>query len=133
LIFIDTGAILARHLQRDQHHRRALPIWAEFAASHERCLTSNFVLDECITLLARRAGYRFAGEVARSLYKSSVLEVLRPELDDELAALVLFEKYADQEVSFTDCVSFSLMRSHRIKRVFCFDRHFADAGFEVIR
>jgi len=43
-----------------------------------------------------------------------------------------FEKYADQDVSFTDCVCFALMRAHNIQRVFTFDRHFRLAGFESI-
>jgi len=34
-------------------------------------------------------------------------------------------------VSFTDCVSFSLMRRYKLSRVFTFDRHFAAAGFTV--
>lgn len=31
---------------------------------------------------------------------------------------------------FIDCISFVLMRSRRIKRVFSFDRHFDAAGFQ---
>jgi predicted nucleic acid-binding protein len=39
------------------------------------------------------------------------------------------ERYADQQVSYTDCISFRLMRDHRIDTVFTFDRHFELAGF----
>lgn len=62
---------------------------------------------------------------------SEILEVLRPTAEDELRALDLFEKYADQRVSFTDCVSFVLMRRSRIERVFSFDSHFSRAGFTI--
>jgi predicted nucleic acid-binding protein len=48
-----------------------------------------------------------------------------------LGALERFEKYADQNVSFTDCVSFVLMQKHGIRTAFSFDRHFAMAGFDV--
>jgi uncharacterized protein len=41
-------------------------------------------------------------------------------------------KYADQGVSFTDCVSFAIMRRHKIRTAFTFDRHFKLAGFNVI-
>jgi hypothetical protein len=89
------------------------------------------VLDETITLLARRATYQFAAQRARNLYESTSLLILRPEDDDELAALEFFQKYADQNVSFTDCVSFVLMRKQDIKCAFTFDRHFRIAGFDV--
>lgn len=48
-----------------------------------------------------------------------------------LAALEQFTKLADQRVSFTDCVSFALMRRHRVRHAFTFDRHFEAAGFEI--
>jgi predicted nucleic acid-binding protein len=52
--------------------------------------------------------------------------------NDELRDLHFFLKYADQCISFTDCLSFVVMKNHRVKRVFTFDRHFAYAGFEII-
>jgi len=57
--------------------------------------------------------------------------ILRPDHDDELEALKLFRKHGDQKVSFTDCVSFALMRRHDIPRTFGFDQHFVHAGFEL--
>ena len=131
MIFIDTGAFIARYIERDQHHLTAQRAWERLPKLGRRHYTSNFVLDEAITLLGRRSNYAFAAERARYLYASQVLEILRPSHDDEIAAIALFEKYADQEVSFTDCVSFVLMRKLRIKRVFAFDRHFKLAGFET--
>jgi predicted nucleic acid-binding protein len=94
-------------------------------------VTSNFVLDELLTLLARRASYEYAARRARVLLASHCLKILRPDESIELAAVAAFEKYADQKVSFTDCTSFVLMRSHGLQRAFTFDRHFALAGFEV--
>jgi len=35
-------------------------------------------------------------------------------------------------VSFADCVSFVLMKNHRLKRAFTFDHHFALAGFAML-
>jgi len=86
-------------------------------------------LDETLTLLARRAGYGFAAGRARNLYGSKRLTVLRPTEQDETAAVEAFVKYADQEVSFTDCVSFVLMRKNKLRRAFAFDDHFERAGF----
>ena len=57
------------------------------------------------------------------------LTVHRPDEADETRAVDLFEKYSDQAVSFTDCVSFVLMRRHAIESAFTFDQHFERAGF----
>ena len=131
MIFIDTGAFIARYVERDQYHTRAVQYWRELQESRLPCVTSNLVLNETFTLLARRAGHEFAAERARSIYASSILHVLRATENEELAALDYLEKYADQQVSFTDCVSFVLMKAHDIRDVFAFDRHFALAGFNV--
>jgi uncharacterized protein len=131
VIFIDTGAFLARHLGRDQYHPAAQKAWALLRRRRYRLFTSNFVLDETFTLLARRAGHSFAAERARNILVATSLTVLRPDATDELEALTGFEKYADQEVSFTDCMSFVLMRKHALRRAFTYDRHFVVAGFEV--
>ncbi|MEZ5332105.1 MAG: hypothetical protein R2991_08630 [Thermoanaerobaculia bacterium] len=55
---------------------------------------------------------------------------MRAEERDELAALVHFERFADQGVSFTDAVSFAVMRRLGLEGAFTFDRHFGLAGFE---
>jgi uncharacterized protein len=132
MIFIDTGALIARHVAVDQHHAAALAAWGRIETARDRCFTSNFVLDEVWTLLARRAGAAFAAERARRLYASPRFTILRPEQDDELDALSLLEKYADQAVSYTDCISFVLMRRTKIRRAFTYDAHFERAGFERI-
>ena len=132
MIFIDTGAFLARYLERDQHYKEAAAVWLRLSRDKPRLYTSAFVLDETLTLLARRSSYAFAASKGRTIFASDAFTVLRSSAEDELAGLKLFEKYADQKTSFTDCVSFLLMRKVGLKEVFTFDQHFRYAGFEVV-
>ena len=132
MIFVDAGPFPARHISRDSCHKDALSCWDRIGKDKEPMATSNFVLDEVFTLLGRRAGYSFAAERARNIYASKAITIFRPDREDELSALKLFEKYADQRTSFTDCVSFVLMRRHRITRAFTFDAHFTLLGFSII-
>jgi len=132
VIFIDTGAFLGRYIAKDEHYRTSTYYWPVLEKSKERLFTSNFVLDETFTLLARRTGYAFASARARAILSSTALTILRPTKYDEIEAVILFEKYADQSVSYTDCISFVLMRSNKIEKVFTFDRHFGMAGFVII-
>ena len=131
MIYIDTGAFLARYVQRDQYYRRATGGWKRLVQSGRRSFTSNLVVSEAATLIARRAGYKFAAQRIRLLLTSQLLTVLRASQEDELQAVELMEKYADQEVSFVDCVSFVLMRKHHMRDAFTFDRHFEHAGFQL--
>lgn len=131
MIYIDTGAFIARYLKRDQYNDTAITCWKNLQTQQERYFTSNFVLDETFTLLGRRAGYKFSSQRARNIFLSDTIIILRPNREDELKAIDLFEKYSNLEVSYTDCISFVLMSRNRIERVFTFDKHFELAGFTI--
>lgn len=131
MIYIDTGAFLARHLSNDQYHTKAKDYWRAIRMRNEACATSNFVLDGTFTLLGRRAGYHFAAQRARNIYASDSLQIFKPTRKEELKAIDFFEKYSDHRLSFTDCISFVLMKTHKIKRVFTFDLHFQFLGFQI--
>ena len=87
VIYIDTGAFLARHLSRDQYHDQANSFWKSIRTKGEACMTNNFVLDETFTLLSRCAGYGFAARRARNIYASEWITILRPDKNDELKAI----------------------------------------------
>jgi len=89
------------------------------------------VLDETFTLLGRRGGYKFAAQRARNIYASESIQTIRPTRKEELKAIDFFEKYSDHRLSFTDCVSFVLMKKKKIKRIFTFDHHIHLAGFQI--
>lgn len=133
MIFIDTGAFLAKFLAKDQFHSRCLEIWDELSFSKNKLFTSNFIIDETLTLISRRAGYQFAVDKAFTFYSSKILTILRPNLNDEIRALHFFTKFAPLRVSFTDSISFALMENYSLQKVFSFDKHFEIAGFEVIK
>jgi predicted nucleic acid-binding protein len=130
MIFIDTGAFLARYLHRDQHHEQAISCWKELASSKQQTFTSNFVLDELFTLLGRKADYLFAAKQATIILSSSHLNILRPDISVEKTAVEYLKKYADQQISYTDCISFVLMKQRGIKQVFSFDHHFERVGLK---
>jgi uncharacterized protein len=127
--FVDTGVFLALHLENDQYHSEAVRLWREHGRS---AVTSNHVLNEVATVLARRAGCHFASECVADIYAAPSIEVVESTREDELDALRWMRKYADQRVTFTDCVSFAIMRRRHIRRAFSFDRHFRYVGFSRI-
>lgn len=129
MLFIDTGAFIAKYLKDDQFHKEALRIWEKIEEKSTKIVTSNFVVDETLTLLARRSNYEFSAEVGEVIYSSGIINIFRPTSETESNALLFFKKFSDQKVSFTDCISFQLMKEHSMKTVFTFDHHFELAGF----
>ncbi|MBI4669773.1 MAG: PIN domain-containing protein [Elusimicrobia bacterium] len=131
MIFIDTGAFIGRYMAGDQYHDKASHAWDKLEKNHQRLFTSNLVIVETATLLTRQAGYGFAAQRVRNILDSRVIQILRPAEPQEREAIELLEKYADQRASFSDCLSFVLMRQTKIKTAFTFDEHFERAGFEI--
>jgi len=130
MIFVDTSAFYARQARRDSHFQVASVLWKELERT--TLITTNHVIEETLTLLARRLGYLLAADMATRLYSSAKLDIVSTTRDDELDAIQFFRKFADQSISFTDCISFAIMKRNRISTAFTFDRHFLDAGFRVL-
>ena len=128
MIFIDTGAFLSRFIVKDSYHKKSLQLWKKIESRKIICYTSNFIIDELATLLIRRTGADFCYDKINRIYESPQFIVLRPTKENELNALELVKKYSDQEISFTDCISFELMKSQKIQTAFTFDKHFSFAG-----
>jgi predicted nucleic acid-binding protein len=129
-LFIDTGAFLAKEIAADQHHGKAVEFWNRIHGEGSELYSSEHVLDETATLLARRTSYAWSTGWGRDVLGAGV-HFLATEEGDLLEAFFLMKKFADQAVSFTDCISFVLMKKEGLRDVFGFDRHFASAGFRV--
>ena len=129
-IFVDTGAFIAKELAADQHHQQAATAWAELIKGGIQIFSTEHILDESATLLARRTTYAWASSWGIDALDSGIVW-LRSGVKDLNAAFQLMRKYADQGVSFTDAMSFAIMHREGIKQVFGFDRHFEAAGFRL--
>lgn len=130
-VLIDTGAFIAQRISADQYHELASRAFAELAEAPVQLYSSEHILDETVTLLGRRESYAYAVETGEELLRSRVLRWLDAGVADWHMALRFMRKFADQAVSFTDCLTFALMKREGIKTVFGFDRHFQAAGFHV--
>jgi predicted nucleic acid-binding protein len=130
-LFVDTGALVARVLPRDQYHEASRRGWESLENVEARLYSSEHVLDEAVSLLIRQAGSEYAARWARDHLASEEIVWVNTTREDWHEALRWLEKFSDQKLSFTDCLSFSLMRREGIESVFGFDHHFALAGYEL--
>jgi len=123
-VFADTSAWFALAYEGDPYHRLA----QTFIASNPRLMTTNFIIDETITLVLTRLGYRPAREIGERLWSSRLACVIYVSKADQRTAWELFKKHDDKEFSFTDCTSFVVMERLELLHAFAFDEHFEQTG-----
>ena len=129
LLFVDTSVWFVFANRGDGRH----PATLEFVGSFEgRLVTSNFVFDETITLCRQRLGHAISLEFGNALLSGDIVDLIRALPEDEVAAWDLFSDRPDQSYSFTDCVSFVMMRRLGIQTAATFDEDFRREGFEVV-
>ncbi|MBX3055291.1 MAG: PIN domain-containing protein [Anaerolineae bacterium] len=127
-----TGAWLALADRRDKYHGVATAVYLQLLQQHPRLVTTNLVIAESYALIRYRLGHEPGMRFLRSLRQSQRLVRLYADEAAELDAEQLLEKYADQDFSLVDAVSFVVMRQHELTQVFAFDHHFRVMGFTLV-
>jgi predicted nucleic acid-binding protein len=131
-IFVDTSAWDAIADGGDPHHDTAL-LFRDEIAGHCHLIVTNYILDELYTLLLMNLGYRCTVDFkARldSMTQAGILKVIWVSEEIAAEAWGVFERFnTDKEWSFTDCISYVVMKQQDIKEVFAFDHHFEQMGF----
>lgn len=131
-IFIDTGAFIALYLWGDDFHQKAVR-WLKSAEGKVTFWTTNYILDETYTFIRSVKGKDTSVAFAQYLSSNSdIVKVKRVSLEEEKEAFVLFKKLDFKGLSFTDCTSFAVMKRLSLAQAFSFDKHFRQAGFEMV-
>ena len=129
LLFVDTSAWFALVNRRDPDHRAVRETLEEAGG---RLVTSNFVFDEFVTLCRLRLGHEAAVRAGGELRAGKAVDQVRTTAADEAAAWTLFRERGDKGYSYTDCVSFTMMRRLGIRHAVALDEDFRREGFETL-
>jgi predicted nucleic acid-binding protein len=131
-VFVDTSAWDAIADGGDPNHDVVLLFRDEIAGQCQLVVT-NYILDELYTLLLVNVGYQRAVDFKAKLdilAEEGVLEVVWVSEDMATEAWAVFERFnVDKQRSFTDCISYVVMKQCGITEVFAFDDDFAQMGF----
>lgn len=132
-VFVDTGALLALALPRDQYHRRAIALAHREHAAGSRYVSTTLVLSEFHTHLLYVRGAKLALAAVTQLLDDPAHEWLpvTAELMSD-AKTNWLARFADQSFSMVDAISFEVMTQQKLTIAFAFDRHFEIAGFELL-
>lgn len=132
-IFLDSSIFKAIIDSHDDFHTQATSLWKEFILSNIPLITTNYILDETFTLIRIKCNLKRAIELRNFLSRPKVnIYIERVTIDDDASAWDWFIKDWSK-LSFTDCVSFAVMKRLGIKYAATFDDHFSKAGFEIVK
>lgn len=71
-LFVETGAFLAKEIAADQYHVTASARWSRAEEGGWHLFFSDHILDECVTLLARRTTDAWASDWGKDALKSGI-------------------------------------------------------------
>jgi predicted nucleic acid-binding protein len=126
MIFVDSGAWFAYLIQTDQNHPRAVE-W--MGGNHEPLLTTDYIVDETLTLLRSRGHNEKAVAWGTALVTTDELAKVHRVTETEFTlAWIVFSTFRDKEWSFTDCTSKVVMEALGVTTAFGFDQHFRQFG-----
>ena len=130
--FVDTSGYFSLVNRNDHLHAVARSIAADLIASSTRLVTTDYVIDETVTLLqARNLGY-VARPWLEQVFSSDGIEIVWMNAKRFEEVRRFFTKHADKEWSFTDCFSFCVMRERQISQALASDQHFRQADFSTL-
>jgi len=136
-LFIDTWGWLTLRDRKESRHQEVKDFYSQFRSQKGIIYTSDYVLDETITLLFRRLPFKTAkGSLAMidKAIKEGYLQVewVTPERFERAKGLRL--KYQDKpKISFTDFTSMVIIKELGFKEIMTGDEHFEHVGMAFQR
>ena len=131
-IFVDTAGWMACADEADPAHRRACSARDTALEQGQLLVTTDYVLDETLTLIRTRLGLTAAEAWWEQVENSSRVRWEWISVTRAEKARHLFFRYRDKDYSFTDCTSFVVMNELKLKQALTTDDHFRQMGFSVL-
>jgi hypothetical protein len=134
-IFIDTSAFYAINDRSDKNNPVAAKIYSDLIKKEYQFVLTDHIVSETATLLRRRLGYNQSVNFLDAIEDGEAVELFKLIFSNSALSKIArdyFNKFSSDKISFTDSISFAVMNKLKIKSVFAYDNHFAEAGFTLI-
>ena len=131
-VFLDTSGLIALIHSDDQFHSTAETIWRHLVTDGTALVVTDLVLIELGDGLSRLRHRRAAIILRDRLLQMQSVELVEITRENQQRAWDLFDQRPDKEWGMTDCISIIVMQDHGIAEVFSLDRHFQQAGFQLL-
>ena len=131
-LFVDTAGWMACVDAGDPSHRPACEARDTALEAGALLVTTDYVMDETLTLIRIRLGLPAAKAWWEQVEGSSRVRWEWVGMERAEKARKAFFRFRDKSYSFTDCTSFVVMQELRLKEALTTDRHFRQMGFQVL-
>ena len=131
-LFLDTGFLIALESSDDQHHQAAHRFWRTYLNDPTKLITTSFIIDEAETFFNARGHHAKALEIGNYLMTSKTIQLIYITEEQFVEGWHWLERHQDKRYSLTDCISFVVMKQLKVKAALTFDKHFAQAGLQMM-
>ena len=128
---MDTSYLLALISKNDQYHTITKAHWQQLLIEDCLFIITSYIFDETVTYLNSRYQHQSAIEIGEILLNHKNITFIHVDKKLFNQGWNDFKKYSDKQFSLTDCISFIVMRQHRVITALTFDKHFVQAGFKT--
>ena len=128
--FVDSSGLMAVFDANDPRRAAAETVLRRLRAEDALLVSTNYVVLETWSIAQRRFGL----QAVRTLQADILPLLVLQWVDEQIHAAAVAALFAARrrQLSLVDCTSLEVMRRLGISRVFAFDPHFAEQGFEVL-
>lgn len=131
-LFLDSSYAIALLNKHDHFHHHALDISYAIEQSKLHVVTTRAVLLEIGNSLSRPPVRWVVAQFLEALERNANTSIVPLSEDIYFAALKIYSNYQDNEWGLVDCISFVVMRDHKIRQALTADIHFEQAGFQAL-
>lgn len=133
-LFVDTWGWMTLGDRREARHQEVEKWFRHFREQGGIAYTSDYILDETLTLLFRRLPFKVARNSLETIewaIKEGYLKLERINASRFERAKELRLRFQDKpRISFTDLTSMVVMEELRLKKILTEDEHFIQVGME---
>jgi predicted nucleic acid-binding protein len=131
-LLVDTAGWMAMADASDPRHRECCSARDRWLESDGGLVTTDYIIDETLTVIRMRLSLSAAAKWWDQVEQSTRLRWEWIDIGRTDKARQWFFRWRDKDFSFTDCTSFVVMRELRLRKALTTDRHFEQAGFQIM-
>ena len=134
-VFIDSNIFIAELNKDDSLHNRAKVILGNIEKQNLSAVTSNFIVNEVITVLSQRVSKTTAITFADFIYDGdTAIDIMTINRNIEIKAIEYLKNLKSKNISFCDCATLAVLDLFSIDNLATFDRDFKlkDSNFKIM-